>query len=85
MLLFPTGVSGATDSSSMLLAISWRISSVIDSARDRGREPSDGARDAGRDPSDRSEGARDPGREPSSPSDTSEIGDCGSTERQAIL
>ena len=58
MLLFPTGVSGATDSSSMLLAISWRISSVIDSARDRGREPSDGARDAGRDPSDRSEGAR---------------------------
>ena len=78
MLLFPTGVSGATDSSSMLLAISWRISSVIDSARDRGREPSDGARDAGRDPSDRSEGARDPGREPSSPSDTSEIGDCGS-------
>ena len=37
MLLFPTGVSGATDSSSMLLAISWRISSVIDSARDRGR------------------------------------------------
>ena len=50
MLLFPTGVSGATDSSSMLLAISARISSVIDSARDRGREPSDGARDAGRDP-----------------------------------
>ena len=49
MLLFPTGVSGATDSSSMLLAISWRISSVIDSARDRGRgigEP--GARGEGR-------------------------------------